>query len=85
MTDCRKTAERLAGYADGALSPVESAEVEQHLAVCPPCSAKATQEREVRAVLRARAEQLRCHELPAGLRERCEALVEEHRRRKGVK
>ena len=82
MTDCRTTAERLAQYADGTLSPAESAEVERHLAACPPCSVKAAQECEARAVIRARAKQLRCQDLPPGLRARCEALVNEQGRRK---
>ena len=82
MSDCRTTAERLAQYADGTLSPAESAEVERHLAACPPCAAKAAQEREALTLLRSRAEQLRCHELPPGLRARCEALVKEEGRRK---
>ena len=82
MSDCRTTAERLAQYAEDTLSPAESAEVERHLAACPPCGAKAAKEREALALLRSRAEQLRCHELPPGLRARCEALAREQGRRK---
>jgi anti-sigma factor RsiW len=79
MNDCRRTAERLAPYADEALSPSERQEVEHHLEACPPCRASADRERAGRAVLRHRAAQLREAPLPPGLRTRCAALAQEHR------
>jgi anti-sigma factor RsiW len=80
MSDCRRTVERLAPYADEALSPAEKLEVEQHLQACPPCRVSAEHERGGRAILRDRAATLREEPLPPGLRTRCGAIADEHRR-----
>lgn len=80
MNDCDRIAERLTEYADDALSPAERAEVERHLAACPPCRTGASHESGAQKVLRARAEQLRAQPLPPGLRSRCESLAREQTR-----
>lgn len=78
MDDCRRTAERLAAYTDGALAPQERGEVERHLDACPPCRDGASRERGAHAVLRARAATLREQPLPPGLRSRCESIAKDH-------
>jgi anti-sigma factor RsiW len=79
MSDCRKTVEQLAPYADGLL-PVEArAQMEAHFGECPPCRLAATQEQAGRAVLKARAAHLQEIPLPPGLRTRCESVVRAHR------
>ncbi len=39
MITCRELTDFLMAYLDGDLSPLERAEFERHLAVCPPCVA----------------------------------------------
>ena len=75
MSECRKTVEQLAPYADGLLSGEEHARVVRHLGSCPPCRAVAEAEEAGRSVVKARAEQLRQVALPPGLRTRCEARM----------
>jgi anti-sigma factor RsiW len=77
---CRQTVERLASYADELLTAGDRAEVDGHLARCPPCRTAAAQEQGARAVLREKADTLRQQPLPPGLRGRCEALAREHLR-----
>src|SRR5215210_5920864 len=83
ISDCRRTADRLAPYVDNVLAPVEHAEVERHLSVCPPCRLAALAERGARTVLRDQAPALKTEPLPPGLRSRCEALAREHARTRG--
>ena len=78
MSDCRRIAERLASYADGALPPAERADVDRHLQACPPCRTAAVREQGGRTILKERAAQLRAEPLPPGLRTRCEQLAREH-------
>jgi anti-sigma factor RsiW len=80
MSECRRTVERLASYADSLLPSAERADVERHLAACPPCRTAASAEEGARAVLREKAPSLRTEPLPPGLRSRCEALAREHSR-----
>ena len=75
MSDCRRTIERLAPWADESLDTGERAEVDRHLAACPPCRLAAAAERGGRQVLRACASRLRQEPLPPGLQTRCEALT----------
>jgi anti-sigma factor RsiW len=75
MSECRRTVERLAPWADESLPAAERAEVERHLAACPPCRDVADRERAGHQVLRACAERLRGEPLPPGLRTRCEAIA----------
>jgi anti-sigma factor RsiW len=77
MSECRRTVERLAPYTDEALPAAERAEVDQHLAACPPCRAAAASERGARTVLRECRSRLQGEALPPGLRSRCEALARE--------
>jgi len=78
MSDCRRTAERLTPYIDGALDEGERADVAGHLAACPPCRDEASREETGRAALRHGAERLRNEPVPPGLRTRCEALARAH-------
>ena len=84
MDHCRRTAGRVTPYVDNALPPGERADVEQHLAACPPCRHGAEQEQAGRTVLRGCAERLRSEPLPPGLRARCESLAREHARKPRV-
>ena len=77
MTECRRTIERLAPYADRLLPAEERAEVESHLGSCPPCRTAARAEEGARAVIRQKAASLRTQPLPPGLRSRCEAVARE--------
>lgn len=78
MSDCRRTQERLASYADGLLAAAEREAVERHLSACRSCHTVAAAEEGGRTVLREKAAALRSQPLPPGLRTRCEALVREH-------
>jgi anti-sigma factor RsiW len=82
MSECRRTIERLAQWADESLSPIDRAEVDRHLAACPPCRVAAEAERGGRQVLKACAARLRSEPLPPGLQTRCEALARECRIRR---
>lgn len=75
MSDCRRTAERLASYVDDMLPASDRAEVERHLGVCEPCRRAAAREQGARTVLRDCATRLRNEAAPPGLRSRCEALA----------
>lgn len=75
MSECRRTIERLAPYADGLLPPREQTEVEGHLVSCGPCRTAARAEVGARAVLRNKASSLTAEPLPPGLRTRCEAAA----------
>jgi len=78
MSECRRTVERLAPWADESLPATERAEVDRHLSACPPCRVAADSERAGRQILRSCADRLRSEPLPPGLRTRCEALAREH-------
>src|SRR5215218_5860880 len=84
MSDCRRTADRLASYTDDALAPAERADVERHLEACPPCRIAAAREQGGRTLLRQRAERLKQEPLPPGLRTRCEAMARAHTMRGGT-
>ncbi len=75
MSDCRRTLERLAPYADGTLAADEHRDVARHLGACGPCRTAATREQGGRAVLQRCASRLKAEPLPPGLRSRCEALA----------
>jgi anti-sigma factor RsiW len=78
VSDCRRTQDRLAPYADRLLPAAEREEVERHLTACPSCHVAAAAEEGARTVLREKAASLRSEPLPPGLRTRCEALAREH-------
>ena len=71
---CRRVSERMAAFADGALDPSAAQEVQSHLDRCPPCRVLAACEAGARAVLQARAAQLKAS-VPPELRTRCGALL----------
>ena len=81
MSECRRTVERLAPWADGALPATDQAAVEQHLATCPPCRDVADRERSGRQVLRECAGRLKSEPPPPGLRSRCDALMQAEAKR----
>jgi len=70
---CRDLEEHLAPYVDGEETPEARRFVEAHLAVCPPCLARADAERAARDVVREHRDVLRAA-APADLRARCAAL-----------
>ena len=78
MGDCRRTNEQLVPYVDGVLPKAEHADVERHLAQCPPCRRSAAAIDGGRRVLREAGVRLK-EPLPPGLRSRCEALTHETR------
>lgn len=79
MSECRRTVERLAPWADESLPSAERVEVDRHLAACPPCRDVADRERAGHRILRACADRLREEPMPPGLRTRCEAIAREQR------
>ena len=83
IDDCRRIAERLTPYVDGALPHEERAAVERHLGACPPCREMAAGDEAGRTVIRGCAGRLRTAfeqhvALPPGLETRCEALARAH-------
>lgn len=84
MSDCRRIAERLTSYADNALPADERADIERHLAACPPCRRAAVHEQSGRTVLRQCSARLKGDALPPGLRTRCEALAREYAARQAM-
>jgi anti-sigma factor RsiW len=79
--NCRRICDLLAQYADATLSETDRADVERHLAACPPCRTVAGQECGARQLLRACAARLKSEPLPPGLRSRCQALSDASRSR----
>jgi anti-sigma factor RsiW len=83
---CRRVAERMAAFADGALESSAAQEVQSHIDRCPPCRVLAACEAGARALLRARASRLKAP-VSSDLRSRCAALccptVAWHARRSG--
>jgi anti-sigma factor RsiW len=65
-------------YVDDGLDPGRRGELEAHVAACPPCRARLTEEQGARTALRRCAARL-TDELPPGLRSRCEALARDAR------
>lgn len=66
MTDCDKYIEWISAWLDGALSPAEARELEDHLTQCPECRALARDLKEIHDTLAA----LPGAQPPAGLTER---------------
>ena len=77
MSECRQITERLASYVDDLLPAAERADVDRHLARCASCRRAVSEEEGARAILRARAAELRSAALPTGLRSRCEAAAQD--------
>ncbi|HEV8317728.1 MAG TPA: zf-HC2 domain-containing protein [Vicinamibacterales bacterium] len=75
--ECRRVCALMTSYVDETLDTGQRADVERHLAACPPCRDRAAQERGGRTLLRGCASRLRGEPLPPGLRSRCEALARE--------
>src|SRR5262245_56409215 len=75
MSECRRTIDSLAAYADDLVQPEERRSIERHLSACPPCRRLADDERSGRHVLRHASSRLLNEPLPPGLRSRCEVLT----------
>jgi anti-sigma factor RsiW len=78
MNECRRICSLLTSYIDEALPAQERAEVDRHLAACPPCRSLMDVERGGRTVLHECAGTLRNQPLPPGLKSRCEMLARAH-------
>ena len=74
MKSCHDVDMIMTAYVDGEVAAVEAAEVDAHLAKCPPCRQRASSEGVVRQVLHASAAAL-VDPAPPGLRARCIATT----------
>ena len=74
MKTCADVDSLMTPFIDGELEAGEAADVEQHLAACPPCDDRATCERTARLVVHARAAEF-ATPAPALLRARCVAAA----------
>lgn len=70
MGDCREIDPLVTPYVDGEISPSQRADVDVHLAACPPCRRRAAVEAAVRRALRSRLA-ARVLTAPQTLRARC--------------
>ena len=75
----RHIADRLTSFVDGVLSASERDAILRHLADCPACRRAVALEEGGRAILRAKAADLRSGPLPPGLRSHCEAHLRTER------
>ncbi len=76
MKSCHDVDAIMTAYIDGESEPQETAAVDSHLAVCPPCRDRAMAEQAIRDVMRGRASRLGERASPA-LRARCVAATPE--------
>ena len=74
MKSCHDVDEIMTAYVDGEVPADEAAEVDAHLALCPPCQARASSEGVARQVLQVTAATL-VERAPPGLRARCIAAT----------
>ena len=74
MKTCPDIEPLVTPYVDGEAGREGCAAVEAHLAVCPPCRARAAAEKAARQIVRARAGLL-AERAPASLRQRCSRLT----------
>ena len=74
MKTCADLEPLVTPYVDGEVGRGESTVVETHLALCPPCRARAAAERAARKIVRAHAGLL-AERAPASLRARCCGLT----------
>jgi hypothetical protein len=79
---CREFVELVTDWEEGALGDAEAVDLEEHIAICPPCLEYVEQLRRTRAVLRETAERdaQRGAAPPPAARA---ALLEEFRRQRG--
>ena len=71
MSDCHTINPLVTPFIDGELPDPDRRAVEEHLRVCPPCHSRVVAEREVHALIRARAQALTGVEAPAALHAKC--------------
>src|SRR5438445_889140 len=71
MPHCKKLDPFVTPYVDGQLDGAERAEVDAHVRVCPPCSARIAIEQSIRDLLSARKPALKKECASAALRKRC--------------
>ena len=74
MKSCHDVDVIMTAYVDGEVAAAEAAEVDAHLAMCPPCRERASSEGVVRQVLHANAATL-VERAPSGLTARCIATT----------
>ena len=76
MKSCHDVDAIMTAYIDGESEPQETAVVDAHLAVCPPCRDRATAEQTIRDVMQTRASRLG-ERASAALKARCVAATPE--------
>jgi anti-sigma factor RsiW len=74
MPECARIDALVTPFVDGALSAADEQAVARHIERCPPCRAKVSAERSVRALLHARCADLDSVAAPPRLKARCAAL-----------
>jgi anti-sigma factor (TIGR02949 family) len=74
MTDCRDVEPLMTPYVDGEATGGDRARVDEHLAACPPCRRRASDERAARQLVRAHAGTL-AERAPLDLRGRCARAI----------
>lgn len=72
---CQKIDPLVTPFIDGELPDPDRRAVEEHLRACPPCHSRVTAERDVHALIRARAEALTRAGAPDALHARCWTLA----------
>jgi anti-sigma factor RsiW len=71
MPDCHQIDPLVTPFVDGELPDHDCRAVEAHLRVCPPCHSRVVAERDVHALIRARAQALNKTEAPDALHAKC--------------
>ncbi len=80
MLSCRDLESNLTAYVDGECQAIDRARIDEHLAACPSCRARAAREKAAHELLHARCRDLRgC--APEALRQRCAAQRAQAERR----
>ncbi len=73
---CREVIDLLFGYLEGSLSPADRADVDAHLAGCPPCIDFVRSYREAPRILR----EATLRQMPEEVKRRLQAFLDEKRR-----
>jgi anti-sigma factor RsiW len=78
MSACRDIAPLITPYIDRELAEEKRDDVDRHIAACPPCRTRLSQEQGACLVVRRSAARLSEAPLPPGLESRCQSLVAGH-------
>ena len=84
MSVCRDIASLVTPYIDGELAEAKRDDVDRHVAVCPPCRNRLSQEQGACFVVRRSAARLSEAPIPPGLESRCQSLVAGHAAPRGL-